>query len=86
MEVEFWLATDAGPRRVRVPVQPAVAFVPAEQRRRAEQLLKGEADAELRELELRDFHHRPVLGLYCRQYAQLLRLEKVLRAGGVDVY
>ncbi|MFL6607361.1 MAG: hypothetical protein ACJ8HF_03910, partial [Pseudomonas sp.] len=21
-EVEFWLATDAGPRRVRLPVQP----------------------------------------------------------------
>ena len=27
-EVEFWLATDAGPRRLRLAPQPAVAFVP----------------------------------------------------------
>jgi DNA polymerase-2 len=67
-EVEFWLATDAGPRCVRVPVQPVVAFIPAEQRQRAEQLLRGEQDAELRELGLCDFHHRPVLGLYRRQH------------------
>src|SRR5690606_35809780 len=63
IEVEFWLATDNGPRRVRVPVQPAVAFVPAEQRARAEQLLYGEPDAELRELGLCDFRHRSMLGL-----------------------
>jgi DNA polymerase-2 len=86
IEVEFWLATENGPRRVRVPVQPAVAFVPAEQRERAEQLLYGEPDAELRELGLCDFRHRPVLGLYCPQYRQLLSLEKTLRAAGVDVY
>lgn len=86
IEVEFWLATDNGPRRVRVPVQPAVAFVPVEQRKRAEQLLHGEPDAELRELGLCDFRHRPMLGLYCRQYRQLLSLEKTLRAAGVDVY
>ena len=34
-QVEFWLATDAGPRYVRLPVQPSVAFIPVEQRKRA---------------------------------------------------
>lgn len=83
IEVAFWLATDAGPRQVRLPYQEAVAFIPAEQRAQAEPLLQG---GELRELALRDFHHRPVLGLYCRQYRQLLKLEKQLRQAGVDVY
>lgn len=41
-EVEFWLATDAGPRRVRLPHQPSVAFIPAEQRAAAERLLHDE--------------------------------------------
>lgn len=35
---------------------------------------------------MRDFKRRPVLGLYCRQYRQLLQLEKKLRQVGVDVY
>lgn len=85
-EVDFWLATDAGPRHVRLPCQPSVAFIPAEQRARAEAVLRGESDAELRPLALRDFQQRPVLGLYCREYRQLLRLDKRLRQAGVDVY
>jgi DNA polymerase-2 len=86
VEVEFWLATDNGPRCVRLPPQPAVAFVPAEQRAAAEPILAGEQGATLRELQLTDFRHRPVLGLYCRHYRQLLRLEKRLRQVGVNVY
>ncbi len=85
-EVEFWLATDTGPRRLRVPYQPSVAFIPAGQQRKVELLLKGERDAELRPLNLTDFRHRPVLGLYCKQHRQLMNLDKRLRAAGLDVY
>ncbi|MDH4581623.1 DNA polymerase II [Pseudomonas sp. BN415] len=85
-EVEFWLATDAGPRQIRLPVQTSVAFIPAEQRERAEPLLRAEQDVELRPLALCDFQHRPVLGLYCKQYRQLMRLDKALRKAGVDVF
>ncbi|PZP78109.1 MAG: DNA polymerase II, partial [Ectopseudomonas oleovorans] len=85
-EVAFWLATDAGPRQVRLPCQDVVAFIPAEQRAWAEPLLRSEKGVELRPLSLRDFKRRPVLGLYCRQYRQLLQLEKKLRQVGVDVY
>ncbi|MCY1397455.1 DNA polymerase II [compost metagenome] len=85
-EVAFWLATDDGPRHVRLPSQTSVAFIPAEQRKQAEALLQGERDVELRPLELCDFHHRPVLGLYCKQHRQLMKLEKLLRGAGVDVY
>jgi DNA polymerase-2 len=86
VELDFWLATDDGPRRVRVPGQQAVAFIPAEQREAAEFVLRGERGCELRELTLQDFSHRPVLGLYCRQYRKLMALEKRLRQHGVDVY
>ncbi|ROL72702.1 DNA polymerase II [Pseudomonas vranovensis] len=84
--VEFWLATDQGPRRLRLPLQTSVAFIPAEQRRQAETVLRGEREVELRELALRDFEQRPVLGLYCRQHRQLIQLEKRLRAAGVQIY
>ena len=85
-EVEFWLATDDGPRHIRLPYQPSVAFIPAVQRAQAEALLRGERDVELRHLELCDFQHRPVLGLYCRQHRQLINLEKRLRQAGVEVF
>jgi len=85
-EVEFWLATDQGPRHIRLPYQPSVAFIPAQQREQAEKLLRDEQGVELRALALRDFQHRPVLGLYCQQHRQLMQLDKVLRRAGVDVY
>ncbi|SEA94722.1 DNA polymerase II [Paraburkholderia sartisoli] len=85
-EVEFWLATDEGPRHIRLRPQASVAFIPSEQRERAETVLRRESQVELRPLELIDFHHRPVLGMYCQHYRQLGALEKRLRQGGVDVY
>ncbi|MDK3026570.1 DNA polymerase II [Cupriavidus taiwanensis] len=85
-EVEFWLATDDGPRRLRLAPQPSVAFVPQAQRERAEALLCREREVELRPLALRDFQRRPVLGLYCSQHRQLIQLARSLRDAGVDVY
>ncbi|AMU12299.1 DNA polymerase II [Burkholderia cenocepacia] len=86
IEIEFWLATGHGPRRVRLRSQEAVAFIPAEQQALAERTLAGERDAELRPLALRDFRQRPVLGLYCKRYRHLSGLQKRLAAAGVDVY
>jgi len=85
-EVEFWLATDEGPRRLRLPRQPSTAFIPAAQRETAEALLRGERDVEFRPLNLQDFQRRPVIGIYCDQHRQLMRIEKALRDAGVSVY
>ncbi|MFC3396701.1 DNA polymerase II [Brenneria rubrifaciens] len=85
-QVEFWLATDDGPVLARIPVQQAVAFIPASQESRARALLSQDKHWQLRPLALQDFQHQPLLGLYCPQYRQLLRLEKRLREGGVQVY
>lgn len=84
--VEFWLATDQGPRRVRLAPQTSVAFIPAVQVEQARALLADEPGVELRALQLCDFDHRPVLGLYCSQHRQLMQLEKRLRAAGIETY
>lgn len=85
-QVEFWLATDQGPRLIRLPMQTSVAFIPVEHRQRAEAALRGEQGVELRPLQLSDFRHRPVLGVYCPQHRQLMDIEKLLRKASVDVY
>lgn len=85
-EVDLWLATDDGPRQLRLPPQPSVAFIPAELQPQAEQLLRGERGIEFKPLSLQDFQQRPVVGLYCQQYRHLLKLEKRLREYGIDVF
>lgn len=85
-QVSFWLATDVGPRLVHLAAQPSVGFVPAQHREQVEGLLKDEADVEIRELTLRDFQQRPVVGLYCRHYRQLQAIETLLRRAGIDCY
>ena len=86
IEVEFWLATDDGPQHVRLPYQTSVMFIPAALRDQAQALLQDERGIEFRELELQDFQSRPVLGIYCRQHAQLIDIAQRLRRAGVDVF
>ncbi len=85
-EVEFWLATDDGPRKIRIGAQTPVAFIRAEDRAKAEPLVASVRNAELRDLQLKDFRQKPVFGLYCAQYRQLLALEKTLKNAGIVVY
>jgi len=85
-EVSFWLATDNGPRRVCVPYRHSVAFFAQERRAFVESVLRQEPDVELRPLDLHDFHHRPVMGLYCRSHRRLMDCSRRLRDVGVDVY
>ena len=86
IEVEFWLATDDGPQQIRLPYQTSTAFIPAAHRAQAQTLLQDEPGVEFRELALCDFQSRPVIGLYCRQHAQLMDIAQRLRRNGVDVY
>lgn len=85
-EIVLWLATDDGPQRVVLPPQESVAFIPQQQLAQAETLLRAEKDIRLTPLTLKDFRQRPVAGLYCKQYRQLQKLEKLLRENGVMVY
>ena len=84
--VEFWLATDQGPQRVRLAPQESVAFLPQAQAEHARLLITGEAGAQLKPLRLRDFEQRPMVGLYTRQHRQLMQLEQRMRSAGIDVF
>jgi len=84
--VEFWLATDAGPRLLRLAPQESVAFIPQAQAEHARVLLAKEPGAQLKPLRLKDFDQRPMLGLYTRQHRQLMQLEQRLRTAGIDVF
>ncbi|HEY0210688.1 DNA polymerase II [Acerihabitans sp.] len=84
--IDFWLATDGGAQKISLPPQPAVAFMPAECVPRAQMLVDAIPGCELRPLALRDFHRRPVVGVYCRHYRDLGRLEKRLNESGIPLY
>ncbi|WP_229332918.1 DNA polymerase II [Halomonas sp. KAO] len=86
IDVWLWLATDEGPLRVSLPRQTAVAFLPKEHMTLAERVVGREKGVQLRELKLKDFQHRPVVGLYARQYRRLLALVRRLEEAGVSVY
>lgn len=85
IELSFWLATDSGPVKVRVPAQQAVAFIPQSDTEKARALLSREKEIRLSPLQLLDFHRQPQAGLYCPQYRQLQRLEKLLRENTIPV-
>ncbi|CAN7535604.1 DNA polymerase II [Pseudoduganella sp. LjRoot289] len=88
-EIEFWLATDGGPRKIRLNGQASVAFAEAGQRAAIEAQLAlagGGQQADVRELPLKTFEQQPVVGIYCSHYKQLTALERTLRERGIKLY
>eukprot|EP01034_Spumella_vulgaris_P036993 gene36993-45629_t len=91
-EIEFWLATDDGPRKVRLDAQTSVAFAEAGQRSAIEAQLAleggraGQQHADVRELPLKTFGGQPVVGIYTSHYKQLTALERTLRERGIKLY
>ncbi|AKH62763.1 MULTISPECIES: DNA polymerase II [Photorhabdus] len=86
IEVEYWLVTDQGPRHIKILHQQAVAFIPQANMPQVEKILAQERNYHLRPLSLKDFNRQPVAALYCQQYRQLQRIEKVLQQQGIQVY
>jgi DNA polymerase-2 len=85
-EIDFWLATDNGPRKVRLTAQTSVAFADASLREVIEAQVGSSAGIELRELQLKTFEQQPVMGVYASRYKQLTALERSLRDHGVKLY
>jgi len=85
-EIEFWLATDDGPRKIRLTMQTSVAFAEARERPAIEALLDKSDGIELRELKLKTFEREPVIGVYSSRYKQLTALERTLRDHGIKMY
>ncbi|RCW72471.1 DNA polymerase II [Pseudorhodoferax soli] len=85
-DIEYWLATEQGPRRLLLRAQTSVAFVAARHRAAVEAQLATLPGLELRELALRSFGQEPVLGIYARHFRQLGRLARALQALQIPLY
>ncbi|MGF6758065.1 DNA polymerase II [Paraburkholderia sp. GAS42] len=85
-EIEFWIATDAGARKVKLTSQDSVAFAAAEFKAQIAAVVDNLSGASVRDLALKDFEHRDVVGVYCPRYRQLTALEKNLKEKGIPLY
>jgi len=85
-EVEFWLATPAGARRVLITGQRNVAFARESDRAAVERAISSDAAFHTSPLPLKTFDQSPVFAIYCTSYRPLLNLEKRLSDTGVPVF
>ena len=85
-QIDYWLATDDGPRKVVLTARTSVAFVQARHRPAVEALLPSLPGLELRELALKTFGQEPVLGVYARQFRQLGKLARALQAQQIPLH
>lgn len=84
-EIEYWLATDAGPLKVVLTKQTSVAFVEAQYKEVVQAQLLGSSDMYLKELELKSFRNQPVLGIYAKQFRQLGKLARALQSQSIPL-
>ncbi len=84
-ELEYWLATEAGPLKVVLTGQTSVAFVEAQHKAVVQAQLLGTSDVYLRELELKSFQNEPVIGIYAKHFRHLGRLARALAPKGVPL-
>lgn len=82
-EIEYWMATDAGPRKVLLHHQKSVAFVEVRHKPTVQAVARAMPGIELRDLQLKTFQHVPVLGIYARHYRHLTRLARALERLGI---
>ena len=83
IELRYWLASDAGPVKVRVSGERSVFFLPEEEVRVHKAVLQGPG-VQCRPLALRDFAGRQVVGIYCRGFRQARQLAEDLRGRGAE--
>ncbi|MNU72662.1 DNA polymerase II [compost metagenome] len=84
-EIEYWLATEAGPRKVVLTSRSSVAFVAARHRAAVEVHLAAMPGVQLRELALQNFQQEAVLGIYATHFRQIGRLARALQAQGIPL-
>ena len=84
VELDLWLSTDSGPRRLIIPGQEVLFFLPQEQAVEAQRLLGSDYQAEFRQLELRDFKMHPVVGVYFSSQRQLRQARDRLLDAGLE--
>jgi DNA polymerase-2 len=85
-EIEYWLATDEGPKKVLLTRQTSVAFLPVRYRAAAQASLASLNGLEMKELGLKTFDQQPVLGVYARRFRDIGKLARALQSLGIPLY
>ncbi|WP_338820616.1 DNA polymerase II [Acidovorax temperans] len=85
-EIEYWLATDQGPKKVLLTRQTSVAFLPVRHRAAAQAQMANMQGLEVKELGLKTFGQEPVLGVYARRFRDLRKLARALQPLGIPLY
>jgi DNA polymerase-2 len=85
-EIDLWLATDLGARKVRLTRQRSTAFAQVEDRPAIEAAIAGMSGISLQDLPLKTFQQKPVVGIYATHYRQLIKLEKAFDSLGLALY
>ena len=85
-EIELWLASELGPRKVVITSQASVAFVPARHEAAVAAQLAMFPGIQLRPLALKTFHQEPVVGVYASHFRQLGKLARTLQARDIPVF
>ena len=83
VELELWVASDAGPVRLHMTAQEGLFFLAADVVDQAEKLLAGQGWYS-KPLDLIDFSQRPIVGCYFKQQRQLRLARERLREAGLD--
>ena len=85
-EIEYWLATEEGPKKVLLTQQTSVAFLPVRHWATAQAQMANLQGLEVKELGLKTFDQQPVLGVYTRRFRDLGKLARALQPLGVPLY
>ncbi|ARU05565.1 DNA polymerase II [Comamonas serinivorans] len=85
-ELEFWLATEDGPKKVVLTQQISVAFMPARHLAAARAPLAALQGLEVKELGLKTFEQEPIVGIYVRRFRDLGKLARALQPLGIALY
>ena len=84
-EIEYWLATDAGPMKVVLTARTSVAFVESRHRPALDAQLAAMPGLQVRELGLKTFGQGPVVGVYAKHFRQLGQLARALQAQNIPL-
>lgn len=85
-DIEFWLATDDGPRKIRLSRQTSVAFAEASAAAVLETQVAAMPGLDVRPLPLKTFRHEPVVGIYASHYKRLAALANYAKRRGIKLY
>jgi DNA polymerase-2 len=84
VELEFWLSTPQGPRRLLIPAQQALFFLPGVHTAAVRKVLGGNYRYSIRELDLLDFQQQSVSAYYFSSQRQMRQARDELRQGGLS--